>query len=849
MQSHTENAFFNQIFEREGQGYALREDSTLSIDGILGKGTSFEEIYDYNRLAYIVNNFDRLYGIISEKRENIHSGCILAKYAQSSRKIRGMKGSTRMKSVEYNQTQFKARYTAKQSLSMQAMIREFKQAICSKFYKDIDMKNAHPCMLVWLCEILGEPCGPVIDYIENREKHFDDILEINAGVSRDDAKGLFLRIQYGCGQKSRNNWDHADEKPQKTIVHTAFSKEYIAFFESLKKRSFLERAFPSFYASYAAYRREHNKEYNVFGGALSTLMQYIENKALMLVVRKLQAKPKTEPFAKSIVLCFDGLMIRKSIKRASFNFESFIEEVNRMFAEQGIPHIKMAVKEMDSQEELLEGYDEKVEYTVEQDVDKIIAEQDAENQDKKLPVHVALKKKLLAIVQGTYRRERHTGAIYREETSYYYKQAYASPEAFLNKIFLRDEQYTYSTERDRMEVIKFICSVDHPDFPFIEIDANYIGYTNGVFDLQTAKLLTGEDIPEGIQVRKMFDTDFQLVDTPMLDKLLNSQFSSEKDIEYAYFTMGRTLTVLNDRFDFMLMLHGQSGSGKSVLATLIKKSFDEQQVGILSRSLEEKFGLRNFVGKQLVVCDDMPHNISKHLDRGDFLAMMSRGCISCPEKGKAAVLVHDWNIPTIINSNNLPNYKDVSGEIVRRIQFISFRNVIPEEERDLQLESKILATEHATFLWRCRSTYLRFCEEHAGEDVRTFAPESFLESSREFRMEANTVYNFAISKLDDVPYDASIKEMADGDISFGEMSSYLRTFVNELFCREKSREKLDAAEILRAHPQAMFVRAQYCRHCDCLSKKGCCDKYDPKARVIRRYFKGLTITERSMDEE
>lgn len=74
MQSHTENAFFNQIFEREGQGYALREDSTLSIDGILGKGTSFEEIYDYNRLAYIVNNFDRLYGIISEKRENIHSG-------------------------------------------------------------------------------------------------------------------------------------------------------------------------------------------------------------------------------------------------------------------------------------------------------------------------------------------------------------------------------------------------------------------------------------------------------------------------------------------------------------------------------------------------------------------------------------------------------------------------------------------------------------------------------------------------------------------------------------------------------------------------------------------------------
>lgn len=120
-----------------------------------------------------------------------------------------------------------------------------------------------------------------------------------------------------------------------------------------------------------------------------------------------------------------------------------------------------------------------------------------------------------------------------------------------------------------------------------------------------------------------------------------------------HFLMGRTLTRLNDNFDFMLMINGVSIAGKSTIAKIALHSMYKSDIGILSKSLEAKFGLANFCDKQIVYCDDMPYNLPKVLDRGDFVAMMSRGSISCPVKGKTPFMIGTFQLLLIV-TNCLP---------------------------------------------------------------------------------------------------------------------------------------------------------------------------------------------------
>ncbi|EGZ11011.1 hypothetical protein PHYSODRAFT_520730 [Phytophthora sojae] len=263
----------------------------------------------------------------------------------------------------------------------------------------------------------------------------------------------------------------------------------------------------------------------------------------------------------------------------------------------------------------------------------------------------------------------------------------------------------------------------------MKIDHDFMGFKNGVYSLKDASFSSGDDIPKHIQVRVYYDIDWVIIDdTPLLDKYFSYQFDDADVIEFIHFMLGRALTKINDKFDFMVMLVGVGGFGKSLLLNLISYAFGPDQVGTLGNSFQDKFGLSELADRQIVLSEDMPRNIAKTLPKSDFLSMQSRGRISCPVKGKTSIEVDSWDIPTLINSNDLPNYSDTSGEIVRRILIPHFTNVIPDEEKDNQLEKKIKASEFATFIHKCRSTYLRFCKEHAGQNVYTFAPQHFIDS-------------------------------------------------------------------------------------------------------------------------
>ena len=168
---------------------------------------------------------------------------------------------------------------------------------------------------------------------------------------------------------------------------------------------------------------------------------------------------------------------------------------------------------------------------------------------------------MLEIVDERFKREYQTGVIYERQLSYYYTRKYEDTNAFLNHIFTEESLwYDSASEKHRKELISFIQNVVHPEFEFIQLNFNYIGFSNGVYDLSTATFISTNDIVDNIQVRKFIDQPFEVKNTPNLDSYLSYQFDAET-IEFLYFMIGRLMTRLNDKFDFMVLLHGQGGSG------------------------------------------------------------------------------------------------------------------------------------------------------------------------------------------------------------------------------------------------------------------------------------------------
>ncbi|DAZ97031.1 TPA: hypothetical protein N0F65_012900, partial [Lagenidium giganteum] len=432
--------------------------------------------------------------------------------------------------------------------------------------------------------------------------------------------------------------------------------------------------------------------------------------------------------------------------------------------------------------------------------------------DRKLTTAQLLKLKLIEKIGVEYRRAYGTGAIYQRKTDFYYTYKYNDPKLFLNDMFADDEMYHLCSSKDSNELIQFIKSTVHPKFPFIELSYDYIGFTNGVYNLSTAKFIELADIPKNVQVRKYINQEFRVVDTPMFDKYLSFQFDDPEVREFIYFLLGRCLTRLDDKFDFMVMLKGQGGSGKSLLANLIKHAFGNDQVGLLSASFQNIFGLSEFANKQIVCCDDMPHNIAKTLPRSFFLSMMTRGAISCPVKGKISIDVADWNIPTIINSNHMPNYKDESGEIVRRTMIVEFSKQVPFEEVDIDLEDKIKGSEFPSLLHRFRSTYLAYKTKYKGKAVRSFMPRDLIENSDNFRAEANNSFGFAISKV----------VFSEGNkVSRASMRSHMLDWIKEKYSLMKvPKEQLNPQEICRIDNRIKYVEEKICRYCGNRHKKG-----------------------------
>ena len=269
------------------------------------------ERFDQHKLNHILQNEEKY-------REKMRARCfdddynpfaIISKYLAKSKN-----GVIKTK---YKQNASMGRFHALGSLSLQSMAREIRHTIAGEFYNDIDIKNAHPVILAFLCEERGLKCKYLNQYNKNRDKFLADISD-----DKDHAKIVVIYMING-GKTALRELETPPEFLSKfsdelKTIHAKFSKD--ASFKSHKKK-----------------RVEAGIDFNHEASYMNTLLCDFENKILQLIHKGLGSQ-------KDCVLCFDGLMIRKEIE---FNLKTLAKLV---FDKLDI-EIELAVKPM------TEGFD------------------------------------------------------------------------------------------------------------------------------------------------------------------------------------------------------------------------------------------------------------------------------------------------------------------------------------------------------------------------------------------------------------------------------------------------------------------------------------------------------------
>ena len=312
------------------------------------------------------------------------------------------------------------------------------------------------------------------------------------------------------------------------------------------------------------------------------------------------------------------------------------------------------------------------------------------------------------------------------------------------------------------EVIDYISKCIDPQFPEIEKRRNVWSFKNGVF-------VGKEWIPDRgvydcrfypydskefrcldptIISCKYFDQQFddyshienwQDIPTPNFDKVLNYQKFDKEVCNWAYVMGGRLCYDIGDLDSWQIIpfFKGIARSGKSTLInSVFKRFYESQDVGVLGNNIERKFGLSALKDSFMFIAPEIKGDLA--LEQAEFQSIVSGESVSIAVKNKTAVSI-DWKVPGVLGGNEIPNWKDNSGSVLRRILPWNFTKQV--QEADPNLEKK-LEKELPVILLKCIRGYLDYSNKYRDRDIWNVVPPYFKLIQKQVAMVASTLTNF-----------------------------------------------------------------------------------------------------------
>ena len=247
---------------------------------------------------------------------------------------------------------------------------------------------------------------------------------------------------------------------------------------------------------------------------------------------------------------------------------------------------------------------------------------------------------------------------------------------------------------------------------------------------------------------KYFDQQFddfshiekwQDIPTPWFDSVLQYQKFDEEVCNWAYVMGGRLCYDVGelDGWQVIPFFKGIARSGKSTLITKVfKKFYENEDVGTLSNNIEKKFGLSAIKDSFMFIAPEVKGDLA--LEQAEFQSMVSGEDVSVAVKNKTAVSI-EWNVPGVLGGNEVPNWKDNSGSVLRRILAWNFSKQV--READPQLDEK-LNRELPIILLKCVKAYLDYSNKYRDKDIWNVVPEYFKKIQKQVAMVASTLHNF-----------------------------------------------------------------------------------------------------------
>ena len=247
---------------------------------------------------------------------------------------------------------------------------------------------------------------------------------------------------------------------------------------------------------------------------------------------------------------------------------------------------------------------------------------------------------------------------------------------------------------------------------------------------------------------KYFDQQFddfshlerwQDIPTPNFDKVLKYQKLEQEVCNWAYVMGGRLCYNVGelDSWQIIPFFKGIARSGKSTLITKVfKKFYESEDVGVLANNIEKKFGLSAIKDNFMFIAPEIKADLG--LEQAEFQSIVSGEDVSIAVKNKTAVSI-EWNVPGVLGGNEVPNWKDNSGSILRRILPWNFTKQV--READPQLDEK-LNRELPIILLKCVRGYLDYSNKYRNRDIWNVVPKYFEIIKKQVAMVASTLTNF-----------------------------------------------------------------------------------------------------------
>ncbi len=256
---------------------------------------------------------------------------------------------------------------------------------------------------------------------------------------------------------------------------------------------------------------------------------------------------------------------------------------------------------------------------------------------------------------------------------------------------------------------------------------------------------------------KFFDLEFSNFDdiedwynipTPHIQSILDYQFKDEDEYveicRWLYIFMGRMFYDLGQLDDWQVIgfVKGLAGTGKGTLLTkIIKKFYEPDDVGILSNDGEKTFGLSGFHDKLLFIAPEIKGDIS--LPQAVFQSMVSGEDLVVSVKFKNPKNMV-WTTPGFLAGNEVPNYKDNSGSLSRRLVIWAFMKKVTSDKSDPLLGKK-LNLELSKIIKKSNIAYLNAIEKFGKKNIWNNLPNYFIRNQNDLAQQTNTLMNFLLS--------------------------------------------------------------------------------------------------------